>query len=212
MENFQDYGDGGIGGEVNGEPILLGGQEFLQRMGVEIPAGTEVNQAIYVSVDGELAAVIAISYARMRSIAAGVLSLCSCRKLRTLLLTGDFMVTDAFVRTKFSIRTKRLILPDKAVRAELAAKKADPEADVLALLTHDDLISLAYAVTGAMALRKASRMGTVINVLGGIVGIAVMMILAYLGTTELLTPAHVMLYQLVWLLPTALATEWTRTV
>lgn len=212
VENFQDYGGGGIGGEVNGEPILIGSQEFLEKMGVEIPKGTTVSQAVYVSVDGELAAVIAISYAKMRSSAAGILSLCGCRKLRTLLLTGDFMVTDTFVRSKFNIRTRRLILPPKEVRGELAARKANPEADVLALLTRDDLISTAYTVTGAMALRTACRVGSFICILGGMVGVAVMMILAYLGSTELLTPAHVMLYQLAWLIPAMLATEWTRTV
>lgn len=212
VENFQDYGGGGIGGEVNGEPILLGSLDFLQKMGVEIPKGTMVNQAVYVSVDGELAAVIAISYAKMRSSAAGILSLCGCHKLKTLLLTGDFMVTDSFVRSKFNIRTRRLILPPKDVRQTLAAQKADPEADVLALLTRDDLISTAYAITGSMALRTSCRVGTFINIVGGIAGIVIMMLLAYLGSTELLTPVNVMLYQLAWLIPAMLATEWTRTV
>ena len=36
--------------------------------------------------------------------------------------------------------------------------------------------------------------------------------LGYLGSTELLTPTNVLLYQLVWLVPGLLITEWTRTV
>ena len=40
----------------------------------------------------------------------------------------------------------------------------------------------------------------------------IMLALAYLGSTELLTPTHVLLYQLVWLVPGMLITEWTRTV
>ena len=36
--------------------------------------------------------------------------------------------------------------------------------------------------------------------------------LAYLGSAELLTPVNVLLYQLVWLVPGLLITEWTRTV
>ncbi|MGM9605378.1 MAG: hypothetical protein ACI3XG_09975, partial [Faecousia sp.] len=101
VENFRDYGRGGIGGEVCGEPVLVGSLDFLQDMGVEIPQGTMVNQAVYVSIDGQLAAVIAISYAKMRSAAAGIVSLCGCRKLKTLLLAGDFMMTDSFIRNKF---------------------------------------------------------------------------------------------------------------
>ena len=212
MEHFRDYGRGGIGGEVNGEPILLGSLEFLQDMGVEIPQGTMVNQAVYVSIDGQLAAVIAISYAKMRSASAGLVSLCGCRKLKTLLLAGDFMLTDGFIREKFNIRTRRLILPPQEERADLAARKADPEADVLALLTRDDLISSAYTITGSMSLRTACRVGSVIGIVGGIVGIVIMLALSYLGSTELLTPARVILYQLVWMIPSLLATEWTRIV
>lgn len=212
VENFRDYEQGGIGGEVNGEPVLLGTLDFLEDMGVEIPQGTMVNQAIYVSIDGQLAAVIAISYAKMRSASAGLVSLCGCRKLKTLLLAGDFMMTDSFIRDKFAIRTRRLILPPKEERAGLAARKADPESDVLALVTRDDLVSTAYAITGSMSLRTACRLGSLIGIVGGIIGIVIMLALSYLGSEELLTPARVILYQLVWMIPSLLATEWTRVV
>ena len=212
VENFRDYERGGIGGEVNGEPVLLGTLDFLEDMGVEIPQGTMVNQAIYVSIDGQLAAVIAISYAKMRSASAGLVSLCGCRKLKTLLLAGDFMMTDNFIREKFAIRTRRLILPPKEERTELAARKADPESDVLALVTRDDLVSTAYAITGSMSLRTACRLGSIIGIVGGIIGIVIMLALSYLGSEELLTPARVILYQLVWMIPSLLATEWTRVV
>ena len=148
----------------------------------------------------------------MRSAAAGIVSLCGCRKLKTLLLAGDFMMTDSFIRNKFSIRTRRLILPSKEVRAELAQRKADPEADVLALVTRDDLVSTAYAITGSMSLRTACRVGSFIGIIGGITGIVIMLALSYLGATELLSPARVILYQLVWMVPSLLATEWTRVV
>ena len=212
VESFRDYGRGGVGGEVNGEPVLLGNLEFLQDMGVEIPQGTMVNQAVYVSIDGQLAAVIAISYAKMRSAAAGIVSLCGCRKLKTLLLAGDFMLTDSFIREKFSIRTKRLILPPQEERAELAARQANPESDVLALVTRDDLLSSAYAITGAMSLRRACVVGTVVGLIGGIAGILIMLALSYLGSTDLLTPSRILLYQLAWMIPSLLATEWTRVV
>ena len=75
VKNFQNYGTGGIGGEVCGEPVLLGSLNFLQDMGVVIPEGTMVNQAVYAAIDGQLCAVFAISYAKMRSAAAAELVL-----------------------------------------------------------------------------------------------------------------------------------------
>ena len=78
---------------------------------------------------------------------------------------------------------------------------------------HDALpISFAYAISGARALRVSAVLGTVIHVLGGLLGMVIMLALAYLGSAELLTPTNVLLYQLVWLLPGLLVTEWTRAV
>ena len=212
VENYRDYGSGGIGGEVDGMPVLLGTPNFLQDMGVEIPEGTMVSQAVYCAIDGQLSAVFAIAYGKMKSAAAGLVTLCGYRKLTPVITFHDFMVTESFLRSKFSINTRRIAFPEKEVREELAQRRPEPEKVALALTTHDGLAPTAYAVTGARALRAASTMGLVIHMLGGILGMAIMLLIAYLGTTELLTPVNVLLYQLVWMVPGLLITEWTRTV
>ncbi len=210
--NFRNYGDGGIGGEVCGEPVLLGNLDFLRDMGVEIPEGTMVNQAVYASIDGQLSAVFAISYAKMRSASAGLVSLSSSKKLTPVLIGGDFMLTDDLLRTKFGVNTRRVAFPSREVRKEIASRQADPEAVGMAMATRDELVSYAYAITGARALRAASRLGVWIHLIGGILGMLIMLVLSYLGSAELLTPTHIFLYQLVWMVPGLLVTEWTRTV
>ena len=212
VEEFRNYGDGGIGGIIQGEPVLLGTLDFMQDMGVHIPDGTMVNQAVYAAIDGELSAVVAISYAKMRSSAAGLVSLTVSRRLTPVMLTRDFMLTESFLRSKFSVRTRKMVFPDQQTRDALAAIQADPEADVLALTTRQDLASYIYAITGSSALRTASRLGVAVHLLGGIVGIAIMLVVAYLGSTQLLTPINILLYQLVWMVPGLLITEWTRSV
>ena len=47
--------------------------------------------------------------------------------------------------------------------------------------TRPELVSAAYAVTGARALRQSARLGTIIHLLGGILGLVIMLALAYLG-------------------------------
>ncbi len=212
VEHFQSYGDRGIGGEVCGEPVLVGTLHFLQDMGVEIPEGTTVNQALYVSIDGQLSGVYAISYAKMRSASAGLLTLCGYRKLTILKMPGDFMLTEDFLRTKFCMKTKRIRFLDREDAAVLEQFRPDPQEPVLALLTREDLMSAAYAISGAKALRQATKLGVLIHMLGGVLGMAIMLALAYLGSTELLTPVNILLYQLIWALPGLLITEWTRVV
>ena len=212
VENFQNYGDGGIGGEICGEPVLLGSLNFLQDMGVEIPEGTMVNQAVYVAVDGLLCAVYAITYAKMRSSAAGLVTLCGYSKLTPVMLCDDFMLTESFLQAKFDIKTRRMAFPDREVSQQLRQVQPAPEAPVLAMTTREELVSAAYAVTGARALRTAAKLGVTIHLIGGILGMLIMLVLALLGNTDLLTPTNILLYQLVWAIPGLLVTEWTRIV
>ena len=211
VENFRNYG-GGVGCEINGEPVLVGSMDFLQDMGIHIPDGTKVGQAVYAAIDGQLSAVYAISYAKMRSAAAGLVTLNGCRNLTPLILCQDFMVTEDFLEAKFGVKTRRMIFPDGNLRDQLKKLQPDPDCSVLALSTREELVGMAYAVTGSRALRTASNLGLVIHLMGGILGLLIMLALAYLGSTELLTPTNVLLYQLVWALPGLLVTEWTRTV
>lgn len=210
VENPQHYGDSGIGGEVLREPVLMGTQNFLQEMGVDIPDGTMVNQAIYCAIDGQLCAVFAISYAKMKSAAAGLVTLCGYRKLTPVVICGDFMITESFLRSKFGIRSRRLSFPAGELRRELRRCRPDPQLPAYALTTQDSLVSVAYTVTGARAVRTASRIGVAVHLIGGIVGLLIMAALAYLGSTQLLTPVNVLLYQFIWMIPGILVTEWTR--
>ena len=212
VDTFRNYGEGGIGGEIHGEPVLLGTLKFLQDMGVEIPEGTMVNQAVYAAIDGQLCAVYAISYAKMRSAAAGLVTLNGYRKLTLVKLPGDFMLTEEFLRSKFNIKGKRVIFPAREEGILLSRFRPDPSEPVLALTTRDELISSAYAVSGARALRQSTRLGVGIHLLGGILGMIIMLVLGYLGSTELLTPTNVLLYQLIWAIPGLLVTEWTRVI
>lgn len=212
VRSFRNYGDGGIGGEVDGLPVLVGTMAFLQDMGVEIPEGTMVNQAVYAAVDGELCAVYAISYAKMRSAAAGLVTLCGYRKLKPLKLSGDFMLTEEFLRSKFNVKTRRIAFPDRDTCQKLQQHPIDPEEPVLALTTREELVSAAYAITGARALRLSTKLGVIIHLIGGTLGLIIMLVLGYLGSTELLTPVNILLYQLIWAVPGLLVTEWTRIV
>ena len=177
-----------------------------------IPEGTMVSQAVYCAIDGQLCAVFALTYSKMKSAAAGLVTLCGYRKLTPVVTCGDFVITEEFLRGKFGVNARRIAFPGREIRQELQARQPDEEATALALMTHDGLAPMAYAVTGARAVKTASKLGVVIHMIGGILGMLIMLVLAYLGSTELLAPVNILLYQLVWMVPGLLVTEWTRTV
>ena len=212
VERLRAYGNGGIGGEVCGESVLLGSVSFLKEMGVEIPSGSNVTQAIYAAIDGEFSCVFAINYGKTRSATTGLRTLCGYRGLGPVLTTGDFILTESFLRSRFNVNSRRIFFPDYQTRAELAAVKAPEKTPALALITADGLAPYAFAVTGARALRVASWIGVGIHLVGGIVGLIMMLILAALGESQLLTPSNLFLYELIWMIPGFLITEWTRSL
>ena len=212
VEDLRAYGNGGIGGVVCGETVLLGSTAFLKEMGVEIPGGANVAQAVYAAIDGEFACVFAINYGKTRSATTGLRTLCGYRGLSPVLTTGDFTLTESFLRNRFSVNSRRICFPDHQTRAELAAVQVPEETPALAIITTDGLAPYAFAVTGARALRTASWLGVSIHLVGGIVGLIMMVILAVLGESQLLTPSNLLLYELIWMIPGFLITEWTRSL
>lgn len=210
-ENLRGY-PGGVGAVINEEAVLAGSLSFMQDMGVDMPEGTRVSQAIYVSIDGQLSGVFAISYAKTKPAATGLTTLCAYSGLTPVLTCDDFMVTESFLRAKFGVNTRRMAFPDRLARQTLAEKQPEESAEALALTTQEGLASTAYAVTGARALRTATHAGVAVHLMGGILGILIMLVLGLLDAEHLLTPANVILYELVWMIPGLLITEWTRSV
>ena len=211
-EDLQVYENGGLGARVAGEVVLVGPLAFLMEMGVSVPEGIRISQAVCVAVDGELCGLFAISYEKGKAAAAGLGTLCGYRGLNPVLVAGDFTLTGSFLRSCFGINPRQILFPDRNSREEMKAREPEPDAPALLLVTTKGLAPFAFGVTGARSLRTASILGVVIHLIGGILGLGMMLVLTVLGALELLTPANMFLYQLVWLIPGLLITEWTRAI
>lgn len=211
-ENLRLYEGGGIGGTVLDEPVLVGPLSFLKEMGVEVPEGIQVSQAVCVAIDGELCGLFAISYEKTRSATAGMCTLSSYRGLNPVIAAGEFMLPESFIRSKFGIKSKRLQFPAEEDRQKLRQMEASEDAVAALIATKEGLAPVAFGVTGARALRSACNMGTVLHMIGGILGMAVVLTLVILGALHLLTPVNMFFYQLVWMVPGWLVTEWTRSI
>lgn len=210
-EDLHDYGNG-IGARVGDEVVLVGPLSFLKEMKVDVPEGSKVSQAVCVAVGGELSALFAVTYDKVKPSIAGMRTLCAYRNLNPILLTGDFTLTPGFIRSKFGVNPKKLVFPEREDRDEIRSWTPEEDETPALLVTSKGLAPFAYGVTGARALRTASILGTIIHMTGGILGLAIMLVLTILGALELLTPANMFLYQLIWMIPGLLVTEWTRDI
>lgn len=211
-KNFRGYDNGGIGGEVCSEPVLVGALPFLKEMGVELPNGLKISQAVGVAIDGELCGLFAVVYERSRAVAAALSALCACRSVAPLVISNDFMLTPGFLRAKFGVHPKRIRFPERTECTQLQERLPDEDSPAVLLTTREGLAPMVFGVVGARALWTACRVGTIIYMLGGILGLTMMLTLTLLGAVDLISPANMFLYQLVWLIPGLLVTQWTKVI
>ncbi len=212
VETLRHYPNGGVGGVVGGEAVLAGTHTFLKEMGVEMPQSVKITQAVYVAVDGVLGGVFAITYNRAKATAMGLLTLGASRGVTPVVTANDFMLTESFLAGKFGLSTRRMAFPERKIREQLAATVPGEESMVIALTTHEGLVGAACAVTGARTLRNSGTTGVAVQMLGGILGLLIMLALTVVKGDYLLTPENLLLYELVWMIPGLLITEWTRHV
>lgn len=206
---FQAY-EGGIGCQVRGEPVLAGSAQFLRQMGVEVPQNIQLADGVYVAVDGELCGLFAMTYGKSKSTVAGLTTLSAHKNLRPLVLSKEFSLNEQSLHARLGLKTKKFIFPQNP--EELWQKEVPEEAPCLLLTTRDGLSPIAYGITGARALRLTWILGLIIHLIGGILGLGIMLTLVLLGSLHLLTPANLLLYHCIWLIPGILITEWTRTI
>lgn len=209
VEEYTAY-PGGLSALVDGEPVVVGTLGFMQRMGIEVPEQTRLRYGVYAAVDGVLSGVFAVQYARNKQAAAGLRNICSYRAIRPVLVTPDFMLTEAFLRDTLKVQARNLEFPDRETCMAICGKRAEAEDPVIALTTRKGLPQRTFAVTGALALASAEKCGTFIHILGGILGLVAVAVLALIGAWQLLTPINLLLYSLLWMLPGWLITQWTR--
>jgi len=210
--DLRHYDNGGMQGTVEGETVLIGSAAFMKAMEIEVPENVKLNYAVYVAIEGEFSGLFAVSYEKSRAVIASLTTLTAYRGLECALISDDFMLTHGFLRSKFGIKPKRFLLPDYPVREELRQKEADEDAPVLMMSTSQGIAPYAFAVTGARVLRNTCRMGALLHIVGGVIGLGIMITLVLLGALNLLTPVNMFLYQLVWMIPAFLITEWTRSI
>ena len=211
VDNISTH-SGGLAGEIGDDSVLVGTAQFMRDMGVELSEGTKVSQAVYAAIDGQLSAVFAVTYQKSRSTIAGLRTLCGYRGLSPVVVCDDFMLTPDFVHSRFGVNACSVVFPSREARRELLLREPGELDPVIALTTKEGLAPKAFAITGARVLRSAMKAGVAVHMVGGILGLLMMLALAYVGPQNILTPVNILLYELIWMLPGILITEWTRTI
>lgn len=205
---------GGICGEIGEDSVMVGSMEFMRSMGVDLTEAKQMDLAVYTAIDGQLAGMFAVNYQKSRSTVAGLRTLCGYPGLTPVVNCEDFMLTASFVQKKYGINPRRMAFPSREERREMALREVGEVDTVIALTTRDGLAPKAFSITGARVLRRALKVGVALHMVGGIIGLLFMLAMAIASGSpqNILTPSNILTFELIWMIPGLLITEWTRTL
>ena len=204
------YEEAGLGGEFGPDSVLVGTLGFMKKMGVHMDGGTRVRQALYVSINGELAGLAAVQYTAAPDVRRGLQLIDRSGKLRPVLATRDFMITPALLKAKFKIRPEHIVRPNARERAELAARPIDPNSAQSALMSGYHFGTFAGVAVGGRLLKLAVQLGLLLALGSSLIGMILVTVIGCTGSVTVLSAFHLLLFLLVWLIPGLLLASWTR--
>ncbi len=201
VKNFCCYEGGGLSADVWNQPVLVGSVSFMKLMGVPMPQGLNVKNAVFCAIDGELAGIFALNYTQPGTIYPALQALIRSH-VAPVLATRDFNITPAMLQQRFRLPGAKMDFPPVERRLELSAGLQDYAPDPCAVLNREGLGPFAEAVVGGRRLKRAVQTSAVLNVLASIAGLLLSFYLTFVSGYSSLAPVNVLFFQVAWALPT----------
>lgn len=198
LDDFRWYEEGGAGGSIHGETVLLGSAYFMRKQKVRLPKDLKVPSGLFLAVDGQLTAIFALRYQPSRNVDWALRALRRNRVIPVLAVRGCNLTPD-FLRRSFKVDAKP-IYPDVQTRLSLL-EKTRAVAPAHALIYRDGLMPYAETVLGCRKLLLAVRRTGALVCLAAVAGLLLCYYLTGIGGYASLTPLRLVLFQLLWLLP-----------
>lgn len=200
------YEQGGFGGTIHGESVLLGTASFMRKQDVRLPGNINLKTGIFLAIDHQLAAVFAVKYEAAENVDYA-LRIMRRSRITPILAVRDPNITPALLKRKFQKKIK-VEYPDLTDRVALSEAEEDRGLP-RALLLREGLLPYAEAVVGSRRLRTTVRRTVWLSLTGSGAGVLLTAYLVSLQKFDLLTPLSLTVFLLLWTLPVLLMSDWT---
>ena len=208
VEDFSFYQEGGVAGTIRGESVILGRSDFMAQMGVCLPREIKLPTGVFLAVDRELVAVFAIKYMASDNVDAALQAVLH-NGICPVFAVRDFNITPALIKRKFKVNTKkRCLYPELSDRLAFSEEEHESSGRPAALLFREGLMPYAETVVGGKRMYGAVRKNCAWALIGSICGTILAFYLAFASGFQVLSPAPLLAFQLLWSVPTVLVNGW----
>ena len=207
--DFCCYEGGGVSAVIRNEVVLVGSASFMHLMEVPLPQGLHVKNAVFCAIDGDLAGLFALKYTLHGTVEPALYALIQNR-IAPVLATRDFNIIPAMLQQRFKLPADRMEFPAVERRVELSSQEQEHSSVLTAVLCREGVGPFTEAAVGAKRLRTAVRASAWLTCLGSCAGTVLAFYLTFMAAYTSLTPLNLLVFLLMWLVPTVLISNWVN--
>ena len=201
-EEFRIHEGGGLSARINDEQVLVGSAGFMNLMGIRLPQNMVVKNAVCTALSGELVGVFTMDYIPVSSVQGALVTLLTGRT-RPIFAIRDFNITPLMIRQLFRMPTDNFNFPPFRDRYRIFSGP-DRNGAICAVLSRPGMGPLVDAAEAGRKLYTATRISTVISLLGSALGMVILFLLFRAGSFATATAGNVLAYMFLWALPVAI--------
>ena len=193
VTDVEFFEEGGVGGTIHGESVLLGIEGFFRKKGIILPHGLKLKTGVFLAVDGTLIAIFAVKYHPAENVDWALHAL-HRNRITPVLAVRDGNITPLLLKRKFGTDA-RAVYPKLSTRLALSEHDGDRP---YALLLREGLTPYAEVAVGSKRLCRAVRVGSFLSLLSSVLGTLLAFYLTFVSAQRALSPLTMLSYLLLW--------------
>ncbi|MBQ9980592.1 MAG: hypothetical protein IJP23_06000 [Oscillospiraceae bacterium] len=203
------FDEEGLSARISGNYVFVGTRNYMESRSVVFSEEIKLENAIYTAINGELAGIFAVKYGSGKAAGEAMDLILSDRKLHAVLAVRNFHLEPEYLAKKLDIPEESMEYPKLSDRLGLS-EKGPVDGKVAAALSRQGLLPFIETVVGGRRLRKAVKWNVALSAIGAAVGILIMFYLAMIGEFSAGSAANLLIYNILWAVPTALISGWVN--
>ena len=201
--------EGGASAVIRGEHVLVGNSSFMHLMEVPMPQGLNVKNAVFCAIDGELAGIFPLNYSLHVTVRPSLNALIS-NKISPILATRDFNLIPAMLHRRFKLPAEKMEFPEQSRRHALSDPEQHHDRPLVCILCREGIGPLSETIVGAKRLTLATRLSSVLACIGSVLGLLICFYLTAKMAFGSLSVLSLLVFLLMWLIPTLLISGWVN--
>lgn len=195
----------GLVGWINGERILVGSRNLMEKYRVDTPVpeyeekySSKGSQITYLSRAGRLVAMIVTKYHADPELKTEM-QRAEANGISFLIRTTDYNITDDLIAKLYNLFYRSIkVLPTGLGNVLKEAQGVTEETSRSYLITHGKASSLARAVSGSVRIKSNISLAIIIQLAAVIIGILIASTLSLYAGVEVMGTLEVLIYALFW--------------